>query len=62
LILAERSGNDPAFQHETRDQATIDRELAAVPDPEAWNPTTIELDGISRPFHQLDRGGAPARI
>ena len=57
LMLAEPSRNDRAFQHETRDQAAIDRELAAVPGPADWNPTTIELDGVSRPFQQLDRGG-----
>ena len=57
LMLAERSRNDPAFRHETRDQATIDRELAAVPGPAVWSPATIELDGISRPFQQLGRGG-----
>ena len=31
--------------------------MMVLPGPAAWNPTTIELDGISRPFQQLDRGG-----
>jgi hypothetical protein len=36
LTLSERSRNDPAFQHESRDQAVIERALNAVPGREAW--------------------------
>jgi len=49
--------NDPALQHETRDQAAIERELAAVPGPEAWRPTAIDLDGIPTVFQRQDRAG-----
>jgi hypothetical protein len=57
LMLAERSRNDPAFQHRTRDPEVIDRELRSIPGPEAWKPTTIELDGRSEEFLRLDRNG-----
>jgi hypothetical protein len=57
LVLAERSRNDPAFQYATRDQIAIDRELRSVPGPEAWMPTTIELDGSPVQFLRLDRAG-----
>ena len=48
LMLAERSRNDPAFQHETRDGAVIERETRAVPGPEAWSPCEIEIDGVAK--------------
>jgi hypothetical protein len=56
LMLAERSRNDPAFQYATRDQAVIEHELSNVPCPDTWQPSEIEVDGISRPFSRLDRG------
>jgi hypothetical protein len=56
LMLAERSRNDPAFQYATRNQALIEHEIARVPGPEAWQPTEIEVDGVSRPASRLDRG------
>ena len=43
LTLSERSRNDPAFQHESRDQAVIERALNAVPGREAWRPFEIEV-------------------
>jgi len=50
LMLAERSRNDPALQYATRDQAAIERELAAVPGREAWRPFEIEVDRVPRHF------------
>jgi hypothetical protein len=55
LLLSERSRNDPAFQYETRDQSVINRVLASVPGPEAWKPTTIEIDGRSERFLRQNR-------
>jgi hypothetical protein len=57
LIVAERSRNDPAFQFETRDQAIIDRELASVPGPDAWQPATLEIDGVRSRVQRLERNG-----
>lgn len=57
LMLAERSRNDPAFQHATRDQAVIERELAVVPGQEVWRPFEIEVDGVPMPFQRQDRAG-----
>lgn len=56
LMLEERSRNDPAFQPGTRDQTVIERELQAVPGPEAWRDTEIEVDGRLLRFKRLDRG------
>jgi hypothetical protein len=56
LMVAERSRNDPAFQYATRDRAVIEHELSNVPGPDAWQPSEIEVDGVSRPFSRLDRG------
>jgi hypothetical protein len=57
LMLAERSRNDPAFQYQTRDQEVIERALRSIPGPEAWKPTTIELDGRPEEFLRLDLNG-----
>ncbi len=57
LLLAERSQNDPAFQHGTRNQEVIERELASVPGPEVWEPITIELDGAPAEFRRCERSG-----
>lgn len=57
LLLAERSRNDPAFQHGTRDQEVIERELAFLPGPDAWEPTTIELDEAPAEFLRCERAG-----
>lgn len=56
LMLAERSRNDPAFQHATRDSAVIERKTEAVQGPDAWRPFEIDLDGVPTPFQRLDRG------
>lgn len=56
LMLEECSRNDAAFQHATRDQAVIDRELASIPGPDVWRPSEIDVDGVARPFARLDRG------
>jgi hypothetical protein len=56
LMLEERSRNDPAFQPATRDQAAIERELLNPPGPDAWRPSEIEVNGVSRPFARLDQG------
>jgi hypothetical protein len=55
LLLAERSRNDPAFQHGTRDQDAIERAMALVPGPEAWQPTLIEVDGVPAEFLRCGR-------
>lgn len=57
LTLSERSRNDPAFQHESRDQAVIERALNAVPGREAWRPFEIEVDRTRRGFERQDVGG-----
>jgi hypothetical protein len=57
LIVAERSRNDPAFQFETRDQAIIDRELASVPGPAAWQPATLEINGAPCRVQRVERNG-----
>jgi hypothetical protein len=57
LMLAERSRNDPDFRYATRDQAAIERELAAVRGPEAWRPFEIEIDGVPKTFQRQDRAG-----
>jgi hypothetical protein len=56
LMLQERARIDPAFQHATRDQAVIERELLTVPSPDAWRPSEIDVDGVSRRFARLNRG------
>lgn len=56
LMIAERSRNDPAFQHQTRDAAVIERETRAVPGAEAWSPCEIEIDGVAKTFQRQDRG------
>lgn len=57
LLLAERARNDPAFQFETRDQAVIEREMRAVPGPDAWTSTALELDGSPHEFQRAERAG-----
>ncbi len=57
LLLAERSRNDPSFQHATRDQEAIVTALDSVPGRDAWTPTTIEVDGVPLPFLRCERGG-----
>ncbi len=57
LIVSERSRNDPAFQFESRDQAVIDRELASVPGPDAWQPATLGIDGVPCRVQRLEREG-----
>lgn len=57
LMIAERSRSDPAFQHQTRDAAVIERETRAVPGAEAWSPCEIEIDGVAKTFQRQDRGG-----
>ena len=57
LLVAERSRNDPAFQHGTRDQETIERELASVPGPDTWKPNPIVVDGMPVEFLRCERAG-----
>jgi hypothetical protein len=57
LLLAERARTAAAFQHPTRDQEVIDRELASLPGPEAWEPITLEIDGASAEFLSCGRAG-----
>jgi hypothetical protein len=57
LTLSERSRNDPAFQHESRDQAVIERALNAVPGREAWRPFEIEVDGTRRALNDRTLAG-----
>jgi hypothetical protein len=57
LLMAERSRNDPAFQHDTMDPVAIAEAVESVPGPEAWRPITINVDGSPLPFLRQDRQG-----
>jgi hypothetical protein len=57
LLLSERSRDDPAFQHATRDQNEIKRVLANVPGPDAWTRTLLYVDGSPIEFLRQERDG-----